>query len=169
MSLRSTVATADTWVRRGEYVTVGVLTGVMTLLTLMQVIMRYVFNDSLIWSEEAVRYLFVWVAMVGAGAAVGHGTHYGLEAAHRYATPKVKALLGFVAMLLVLAFAIALLVTGIRESLLAARQTSLTMPIRMHWAYAAIPVGAALMVWHILVGWLQYGFGRHPLDRAPNI
>lgn len=166
MTIRSSVATADTWVRRGEYVVVGVLTGVMTLLTLTQVVMRYVFNDSLIWSEEAVRYLFVWVALIGAAAAVAEGTHYGLEAAHRYVPPRVKAVLGFVAMLFVLGFVLALFTTGIREALLAARQTSLTMPMRMHWAYAAIPVGAALMLWHIAAAWVRHGFGRHPLDRA---
>ena len=154
--------------RRVEYGVVGVLTGVMTLLTLVQVVMRYVFNDSLIWSEEAVRYLFVWVALIGAGAAVGHGTHYGLEAAHRYVTPRVRAVLGFLATLVVLAFVLALFTTGIREAVLAARQSSLTMPIRMHWAYAAIPVGAALMLWHLALGWLRFGFGHHPLERTEN-
>lgn len=164
-AIRAAAEAADAWVRRAEFVTVGVLTGVMTALTLLQVVMRYVFNDSLIWSEEAVRYLFVWVALIGAGAAVGQGAHYGLEAAHRYVPPRAKLVLGFVAMAIVLVFAVVLLVTGVREAVQATRQTSLTMPIRMHWAYTAIPVGAALMLWHVAVGWLRHGFGRHPLDR----
>jgi TRAP-type C4-dicarboxylate transport system permease small subunit len=163
--LRAAAGAADVWVRRAEFAVIGTLTGVMTLITLAQVVMRYVFNDSLIWSEEAVRYLFVWVSLVAAGAAVGQGAHYGLEAAHRYLPPQARATLGFVAMLIVAAFALALLVTGVREAMLAARQFSWTMPIRMHWAYSALPVGAALMLWHIGVLWLRHGLGRHPLDR----
>ena len=49
-------------------VTVAGLMLAVTLLTLAQVIARYVFNSSLIWSEELNRLLFVWLVLI---AAVG--------------------------------------------------------------------------------------------------
>ena len=40
------------------------LLSIMTLVMGVQVIARYVFNNSLTWSEELVRYLFVWSAFL---------------------------------------------------------------------------------------------------------
>ena len=34
----------------------------MFVVSLLQVICRYIFNNSLTWSEELARYLFVWVS-----------------------------------------------------------------------------------------------------------
>lgn len=163
--LRAAFGAADAWVRRSEVVALGALMAALTAVTFLQVVMRYVFNAPLTWSEEMARYLFVWVSLVGAGAAVGRGAHYGLEAVHKRLPAALHGVFGAAAMLIVLAFGATLLVTGIRETALAARQFSWSMPIRMHWAYAAIPVGAALMVWHVGMLWLRHGIGWHPLDR----
>ena len=45
----------------------------------LQVFMRYVLNMPLIWSEEFARYLFVWVAFIGAGYGVRRGIHISME------------------------------------------------------------------------------------------
>ena len=37
---------------------------VMTCLVIMNVILRYVFNSGLSWSEEASRFLFIWVTFL---------------------------------------------------------------------------------------------------------
>jgi TRAP-type C4-dicarboxylate transport system permease small subunit len=162
--LRRALGAADGWVRRAEMGALGALMAALTAVTFLQVVMRYVFNDPLTWSEELARYLFVWVSLIGAGAAVGRGGHYGMETLEQRVPRAVHRFLGAMAMLIVLAFAVALLVTGLQETALAARQLSWSMPIRMHWAYAALPAGAALMLWHIAMLWLRHGFGRHPLD-----
>lgn len=36
-----------------------------TLLIFVQVVMRYVFNNSLSWSEELARYVFIWQIWLG--------------------------------------------------------------------------------------------------------
>lgn len=45
------------------------------LLGLTQVVLRYVFNAPLTWSEEAGRYLFVWSVFLGMAIAYGRGEH----------------------------------------------------------------------------------------------
>ncbi|MCI8599713.1 MAG: TRAP transporter small permease [Lachnospiraceae bacterium] len=42
-----------------------VLLSVFTVILFIQVIMRYVFNNSLSWSEELARYLFIWLVFIG--------------------------------------------------------------------------------------------------------
>ena len=48
---------------------------VMTFLVIMNVILRYVFNSGLSWSEEACRFLFIWVTFMGAMLANDSGFH----------------------------------------------------------------------------------------------
>lgn len=51
----------------------------MTLLVLMsivlglQIVARYVFNNSLSWSEELVRYLFIWSTFLGIPYSIKKG------------------------------------------------------------------------------------------------
>ncbi|NLA90824.1 MAG: TRAP transporter small permease [Synergistaceae bacterium] len=52
-----------------EYILSGLLV-VITIIMMLQVIMRYVFNASLSWAEEASRYAFVWSALVSIGYTI---------------------------------------------------------------------------------------------------
>lgn len=57
-----------------KFVLIGAGT-LMTALVIMNVILRYVFNSGLSWSEEACRFLFIWVTFLGAILANDAGLH----------------------------------------------------------------------------------------------
>ena len=42
----------------------------MVVIIFLQVVMRYVFNNSLTWSEEIARYIFLWQIWIGVSYAV---------------------------------------------------------------------------------------------------
>ena len=42
-----------------------ILMTLMTIIIFVQVIMRYVMKNSLVWSEELARYLFIWLIYLG--------------------------------------------------------------------------------------------------------
>jgi C4-dicarboxylate transporter DctQ subunit len=50
----------------------------IAVLTFGAVLSRFIFNFSIAWSEELVRYLFVWGSMFGASYAFKYGAHSGL-------------------------------------------------------------------------------------------
>ncbi len=52
---------------------------VMVFVIFLQVVMRYVFNNSLSWSEEFARYLFVWFSWIGVSAGLKDGEHLKVE------------------------------------------------------------------------------------------
>lgn len=52
---------------------------VMVIVIFMQVVMRYVFNNSLSWSEEFARYLFVWFSWIGVSAGFKDKEHLRVE------------------------------------------------------------------------------------------
>lgn len=52
---------------------------VMVIVIFSQVVMRYIFNNSLSWSEEFARYLFVWFSWMGVSAGVRDKEHLKVE------------------------------------------------------------------------------------------
>lgn len=52
-----------------EYILSALLV-VIAVVMMLQVIMRYVFNASLSWAEEASRYAFVWSALISIGYTI---------------------------------------------------------------------------------------------------
>ena len=52
---------------------------IMTLLVFVQVVMRYVFSNSLSWSEEMARFIFLWLSWIGASYAVKERSHFRVE------------------------------------------------------------------------------------------
>lgn len=54
---------------------VGVILGIIVLLTFYQVVARYAFASPLNWLEEFAQLLLVWAVMLGAAAAVKRSSH----------------------------------------------------------------------------------------------
>lgn len=52
---------------------------VMVIVTFAGVVMRYLFNSPLFWSEEFVRYLFIWFSWLGASAGLKDNLHLKVE------------------------------------------------------------------------------------------
>lgn len=58
----------------GDYL-IAMLFGATLVVITAQIVWRYVFNDSLTWTEELARYLFVWITFVGMALAIRDRTH----------------------------------------------------------------------------------------------
>ncbi|MEL6315201.1 MAG: TRAP transporter small permease, partial [Pseudomonadota bacterium] len=59
----------------------------------IEVVRREVFSYSSIWGEEIVRYSFIYLAWIGAAAAVKERGHIRIDVLMNYVGPRVKALL----------------------------------------------------------------------------
>src|SRR3954462_8624627 len=125
--LRVIAIRLDDWVARLETVAVILLMALLTAVTFAQVVTRYLLGDSLIWSEEAARYLFVWVSMIGAALAIREGGHFGLDLLIRR-VPALQPVLGPMVAAVTSIFLVILLKTGIDETKLAAMQLAMTFP-----------------------------------------
>lgn len=51
----------------------------LTILVIANVILRYVFNYGISWSEEAARFLFIWCSFLGAMMATNESAHMRLD------------------------------------------------------------------------------------------
>jgi TRAP-type C4-dicarboxylate transport system permease small subunit len=163
--VRRYVLRFDRALGRIEAAALAAMVAAITVVTFLQVFTRYVTEDPLIWTEEAARYLFVWITLIGGAAAVRTRSHFGLDILRRFA-PRMRMPLGALSTLIVLLFLGLLFYTGILETGQASTQVSHAIGVRLHWAYLAIPVGAALALWHVIAHWAEAGIAAHPLDPA---
>lgn len=135
-----------------EYFVVWTM-AIMTVLVFCQVVMRYVFSNSLSWSEELARYIFMWLSWIGASYAVKERSHFRVEMfANLLKGPLRKK---FELVILVIWFVFALIMawlgTKLMIFLMETDQTSAAMEIPMAWVYASVPVGCGLMAVRLIV------------------
>jgi len=125
--------------------------GVLACLGAAQVVWRYVLNQPLVWSEEAIRYALIWSVFLGSGVAVRRGLLASVELVAQLAPPKLRKLFAGFSLLVCGLFWLTLLFFGVAilESVRGMTSGSLEMPMPL--VYMAIPVGAALALINTIV------------------
>ncbi len=63
-----------------EETVIAILLGLMTVITFINVVLRYLFNASLIWGLEVTLILFAWLVLFGISYGVKTTTHLGVDA-----------------------------------------------------------------------------------------
>ena len=63
-----------------EETAIALILGLMTMITFVNVVMRYVFNTSLIWGLEVTLILFAWLVLLGVSYGVKVTAHLGVDA-----------------------------------------------------------------------------------------
>lgn len=81
----------------------GIL-AVMTLITFASFVMRYGFNQNILWALELTVFLFGWLALLGASYAVKKGAHLGVDIVINALTPKPRRTMGLAAVAVCIAF-----------------------------------------------------------------
>ncbi len=118
----------------------------------VEVIRREVFAYSSIWGEEIVRYSFIYLAWIGAAAAVRERAHIRIDVLFHYVPAKVKAVLyifGDLVMMVVAVFALyySFEMVGVAWKF---QSVSHGLRVPMVWFLAAVPIGFGLMMFRLL-------------------
>jgi C4-dicarboxylate transporter, DctQ subunit len=91
-------------VHRAEEGLIALILGVMTILSFVQVVLRYGFNSGFIWQLEANTYLFSWLVMIGISYCVRVRAHIGVDAAVRLLPAPARRGVGILVLLLALTY-----------------------------------------------------------------
>lgn len=122
------------------------LVAAMTIVILMQVVFRYVFNNALSWSEEVARYMMVWMTFLVAPIAYRKGLNVGLDLLGSVLPARAMAVLGIVIHVLVILLILALFRETIGMLDRGLRITAQTFQVPMFYIYLAVPLGYAAMI-----------------------
>lgn len=126
---------------------------VVTCLNLTQVSGRYMFNMGFSWTEEYMRYLMIWLMMLGSVACIFRAEHMGIEFLEGLAGPERAPLVKSALYSIAAIFCIYILVNSWPLALRNASQVAPASGISMIYPYMALPVGAALMLVQIVLSW----------------
>jgi TRAP-type C4-dicarboxylate transport system permease small subunit len=126
-----------------------VMMAVMATLVFINVVCRYVFNFSIIWTEEVSQYLMIWIAYLGAGLALREGRHVAIELLQDRLPTALGRKLRMAVGGLVLAFLGVVTVLGFQFAVFVWNQETPVLNISLGIPSLAIPIGTLLFALHL--------------------
>ena len=120
-----------------------ILMSVMAVLLNIQVFMRYVMRNSLSWSEELARYVFIWLVYIGISYGAKISKHIKIEAALGIFPKKARPFVVLAGHAIFMGFSVYICYTGwgVLQRQIRLGQISPAMRIPLWIVYAAPMVG----------------------------
>lgn len=136
-----------------EWVVCTLLVAIV-LVIFSQVLSRYVLHTSLAWSEELARFLFIWLAALGAAYACKTQSHFLLRFAVDKLQPRVQMWVATLVVSLVSLFLIIFIWQAVVYTYSVAGQFAPGTGLSKAIPVSAAVVGGVLMLLYTLKNWL---------------
>jgi len=147
----------DRALARLEDAAITVIVAAMAVLLGVGVVLRYVFNDPLTWSEEFVVTIFVWSVMVGVPSALRARMHIRIDALVLRLGPAGRRACGTLACVAAAAIFVAAVYAGLTHTANVAGTRTPMLDYSAAWIFVSMPVGFALTAFHAAVILLDEG------------
>ncbi|MCX7030674.1 MAG: TRAP transporter small permease [Spirochaetes bacterium] len=116
------------------------------LLSVLQIVLRYFFGESLFWLPDLVRFLFIWCIFAGAAVMYYRHEHIVVDFLVKRSREGTQDVLALIQDLVMIIFLAILIYQGIVVSILRMRLNFTVLPLPTGYAYLSIPVAAAVML-----------------------
>jgi C4-dicarboxylate transporter DctQ subunit len=144
------------WLDRAEEAFMAFALATMTTLTFVQVILRYFFHSTLVWSLEATTYTFGWLVVVGMAYGVRTRAHIAVDLLTRKLAPGGQRMVAMLALAVCLSYCLLMIWGSARfvSGLMTLGHFAQDIPLP-RWLLASIlPAGFALLALRLLqAGW----------------
>lgn len=141
-SIKKGLDAIERWTIVGSIITFSV----MTIMGLLQVLFRYVFNSSLYFTEELARYMFVWTVFLTSAICLRRQSHAAIELFVNWMPPHIRKVALIISAACSVFFFLIVFLKGIEITIATWEQVSPALEISMGLIYMAIPVGGFLML-----------------------
>lgn len=145
------------FVARMEEAIIAFLLAAMTLVTFVQVVLRYVFNAGFVWALELTIFLFAWLVLFGMSYGVRVGAHIGVDLLVKKLSPTAAKTVGLISIALCMFYAAVLAYGGYEdiELLLLIGIEAEDLPIPLWIPKIILPLGFVLL----FIRFAQAGWG----------
>lgn len=143
-------------VHRVEEGLIAFILGAMTILTFVQVVVRYGFNSGIIWALEADFYLFSWLVLLGISYCVRVRAHIGVDAAVRLFSPRLRRVIGLIVLALALLYAGLMIYGSVQyiNRMMIIDIDAEDIPVKRWILSMCLPIGFVLLFIRLLeMGW----------------
>ena len=151
--------------------TIVLLFGSFTAVMLLQVASRYLFNYSFVWSDEFVRYTFIWMVLLASGVAIRRKVHLGFDLFVAKLPRKLQVFLNVLNDLLIGVFLVFFFFKSIELLRSAGLTPSPSMHIPMGVVYIVLPLSALVMFIYVLESiyrTIRYGSTHEAPEDVPG-
>ncbi|KIC42157.1 C4-dicarboxylate ABC transporter [Ruegeria sp. ANG-R] len=123
----------------------------------IEVMRREVLAYSSIWGEEIVRYSFIYLAWIGAAAAVRERGHIRIDVVMQYIGWRAKAVLYIFGDIVMFVVAIVAFYWSLETVLVSGKFGSVTHGLRISqvWFLSAVPIGFGLVIVRLIQSFLR--------------
>lgn len=140
---------------RTEEMTIIGMFAVMVIVIFLQVIMRKVFNNSLTWSEELGKFLFVWITWLGISLGERKGEHIKITMLTDRLPFRAAQIANIISEIIVIAICAVTFYYGVTLVFSQMGTHYAGIKISVSWGYLAVVVGCGLMILRSLWGLSQ--------------
>ena len=118
----------------------------------IEVVRRSVLSYSSVWTEEIARYAFIYIAYIGASAAIKERAHIRIDVILNLLSNRMKLILYIFGDILTLILAVVSIYMSMESVLVSLHFDSVTHGLRISqaWFLAAVPIGFSMMIVRIL-------------------
>ena len=119
---------------------------VIFILALCQICMRYVLNKPLVWSEELIRYAFVWICYLGWVLGTRNRSHIQITIIVNLLPKILHKMIDTLNSLILIVFSAYMIVYGIGMTKASTMLPAITIPITISFVYAVVPFANTLII-----------------------
>ena len=146
------MTTFRTWLDRVLRVICIALFALLVVLVVWQVFTRLVLNAPSAWSEEAARYTFVWVSLIGVAIAIGEKADVVMDILVQKLPVPLQRVADVLAYLCVMAFVgYVMIYGGILQTMSAWTQTNPLLPLTQGQLYMALPISGVIITFYLIL------------------
>lgn len=124
----------------------AIMMGAMTILTFYQIVLRYVFNSPSSWSEEAVRFIFVYCSFIAGGIGIMEHAHIGVDIVVNLLPIHLRKISSIIVHSCIAIFGGVLIYISIPLLKITQRQLSSALRIPMHYIYFSVVLFGILCI-----------------------
>ncbi len=126
------------------------LLAAMSVIVFANVMLRFLTDVSIVWAEEAARYMMIWLTFLGMGLVYRYGGHLAVDNLQDALAPRFARALRVLILLLVAGFGLLMMWIGANHVDRTWVQTTPVLQLPFGLVYTAMPLGAALLILHVL-------------------
>ena len=128
----------------------GVLFIVLIGASFVQVVTRYLFNSSMVGTEELARYCYIWMSLLGGSIAVGRWAHTAITVVYDMVPRIPKKIMFIFQNVCVILLAVIFIFGGIKMIQVTGNQTTPTLHLSKALIYWSVPLAGAGMILHAI-------------------
>lgn len=129
-----------------EEVIIVTMFAVMVFAIFLQVIMRYVFQNSLVWTEELGKFMFIWISWLGISIGEKRGEHIKITLLTDKFPHKGQHIANIISEIVVIAICAVTVYYGIFLVMLQSTTHYAGIQISVAWGYLAVVLGCSIMI-----------------------